>query len=278
MPEGDSIARLARRLRPALGDGVLKVRAPHPRGRLGGVERLDGRRVEGIDTHGKHLLLRFEGGLVLHSHIAMTGGWGIFRPESVRARTVRGAWVVFEGGPQVVAQFRGPTLRVLTAGAARGDLRLRTLGPDALSPTFDPEAVLARIRRGDSDRALADVLLDQRLIAGPGLIYASEGPAAARVNPLAPVGSLRDSQLLDVIDATRSLMLDAVETGVQPRTVQSRKGKPCRRCGAAIESAAVGDNARRAYWCPVCQPGAASGRRSDPTGAHDCPGTIARWR
>ena len=254
MPEGDSIVRLARRLRPALGTGPLRVSAPHPRGRLAGVGALDCQRLERIDTHGKHLLLRFDGGLVLHNHIAMTGGWGIFRPEAVGPRTVRAAWVVFEGGPRVVAQFRGPTLRILTAGAARVDLRLRSLGPDALAPGFDPAEALRRIRRGDQGRALADVLLDQRLIAGPGLIYASEGPSEAFANPVAPVGSLADDQLLRVIEATRDLMLGAVESGVQPRTVQSRKGKPCLRCGTPIESAAVGDNARRAYWCPNCQP------------------------
>jgi endonuclease VIII len=260
VPEGDSIARLARRLRPALGSGPLRVRAPHPRGRLAGVEALDGRALERIDTHGKHLLLRFEGDLVLHSHIAMTGGWGVFRPESIGPRTLGSAWVVFEGGPSVVAQYRGPTLRVLTAGAARGDFRLRALGPDALAPDFDPEAVLARFRRGDPGRPLADALLDQRLMAGPGLIYASEGPAAVGVNPLAPVGALPDERLLAVVEATRALMLDAVETGTQPKTVQSRKGEPCPRCGTPIESAAVGDNARRAYWCPSCQPRGAGSR------------------
>jgi endonuclease VIII len=265
MPEGDSIARLARRLQPALGDGPLRVTAPHPRGRLAGVEALDSRALERIDTHGKHLLLRFEGDLVLHSHIAMTGGWGIFRPESVGPRTLRSAWVVFEGGPSVVAEYRGPTLRVLTAAAARGDTRLRSLGPDALAPDFDAEEVLARIRRGAPARALADALLDQRLIAGPGLIYASEGPAVVGVNPLDPVGTLSDERLLAVIEATRTLMLDAVVTGRQPRTVQSRKGKPCPRCGTAIESAAVGDNARRAYWCPSCQPPSAA-RPSRPRG------------
>lgn len=254
MSEGDSIVRLARRLEPALGSEPLRVSVPHPRGRLTGVQALDARRLERIDTHGKHLLLRFEDGLVLHSHIAMTGGWRIFRPESITQRTLRSAWVVFEGGPSVVAQYRGPTLRVLTAGAARSDARLRALGPDPLAQDFDPGAVLRRIRRGDPRRALAAVLLDQRLMAGPGLIYASEGPAAVRLNPLEPVGSVSDAQLLSVIGATCALMRDAAETGRQPRTVQSRKGKPCRRCGAAIESGRVGDNARRAYWCPTCQP------------------------
>ena len=254
MPEGDSIVRLGRRLREALGAEALHVTAPHPRGRLAGVEALDGRRLERLDTHGKHLLLRFEGELVLHSHIAMTGGWGIFAPEAVRPNTLRSAWVVFGGGPCVVAQYRGPTLRVLTASAARSDRRLRSLGPDVLAPVFDPAEVVRRIRGDDPYRRLADVLLDQRLVAGPGLIYASEGPAAVQTNPLEPVGRLSDDELTRVLGATRELMLEAVETGTQPQTTQSRRGKPCLRCGAAIESASVGDNARRAYWCPVCQP------------------------
>ncbi len=258
MPEGDSILRLARRLAPALGDEPLRASAPHPRGRLGGVEALDGRRLLGIDTHGKHLLMRFDGDLVLHSHIAMTGGWGIFDPASLGARTLRGAWLVLTGGPRVVAQYRGPTLRVLTPAQVRADLRLRSLGPDALSPDFAVARVLARIRRGDRSRALADVLLDQRIIAGPGLIYASEGPAAVGINPLDPVGRLSDAQLCEVVSATRDLMREAVISGRQPRTVQSRKGRPCRRCGTPVASASVGDNARRVYWCPACQPAVAA--------------------
>jgi endonuclease VIII len=262
MPEGDSIVRLARRLGPALGDGPLRISMPHPRGRLSGAQALDGRRLERIDTHGKHLLLRFEGDLVLHSHIAMTGRWATVRPEAVTPRTLRSAWLVLAGGPRMVAQYRGPTLRVLTAHAARGDPRLRALGPDALAPDLDRAAVLDRIRRGDPQRELAAVLLDQRVMAGPGLIYASEGPAAVAIHPLTAVGALSDAALERVLDATRALMLEAVRTGVQPRTVQSRAGRPCRRCGAAIRAAAVGDNARRAYWCPVCQPR----ERSAPAG------------
>ena len=254
MPEGDSIARLAARLAPALGEGPLAVEAPHPRGRLAGVAALDGERLQRIDTHGKHLLLRFSGGLVLHSHIAMTGHWRTFAPEAVGPSTLRHAWAAFRGGPAIVAQFKGPTLRVLSDAAARRDLRLRALGPDALAPDLDPDAVLARMRRGDPGRGLAEVLLDQRVMAGPGLIYASEGPAAVGLHPLERVGDLDDDQLRSVIVATTQLMRAAVLSGRQPRTVQSRAGRPCPRCGTAIQSTQVGEHARRAYWCAHCQP------------------------
>ena len=92
------------------------------------------------------------------------------------------------------------------------------------------------------------------LIAGIGNIFRSEGCFAARVNPLSPIGAFTDKQLMDLLEATRGLMLVAVDTGRQPNQVYRKPGRPCPRCGTPIRSQTLGDSARVSYWCPHCQP------------------------
>jgi endonuclease-8 len=102
---------------------------------------------------------------------------------------------------------------------------------------------------------LGEALLGQRLVAGIGNIFKSEGCWAARVNPQRHLESLADDELAGVLGATRELMLEAVDSGRQPKGVYRRAGEPCPRCGTPIRSRAQGDNARTTYWCPGCQTG-----------------------
>src|SRR5262245_30141531 len=94
--EGDTILRLAQRLDSALAGQELAVSAPNPRGRAAGVERLDGRQFEAADARGKHLLLHF-GGLVLHSHLGMSGGWHVYPRGGPWRRPRSSAWAVLSG-------------------------------------------------------------------------------------------------------------------------------------------------------------------------------------
>src|SRR5215212_6806226 len=109
MPEGDTIHYAASRIRAILEGHVPDaIATPHPRfGRDRWPERLAGRAVRSVDAHGKHLFLRFEGGLLIHSHLRMTGSWRV-RP---RAQGVpRTAWLVIERGDDAVLQLKGPVL------------------------------------------------------------------------------------------------------------------------------------------------------------------------
>src|ERR1035441_5583575 len=96
MPEGDTIAYAAQRIRPVLEGHVPdEVRTPHPRHRLDRwPERLAGRAVTEIRTHGKHLFLHFEGDLTIHSHLRMTGAWAVYAPGRRWRRSPRWAWLV----------------------------------------------------------------------------------------------------------------------------------------------------------------------------------------
>ena len=178
MAEGDTILRAARRLEAAIGGETVAVSAPNPRGRAARVERLDGRRLQRVESRGKHLLLRF-GDLVLHSHMGMSGSWHTYRRGERWRKPRRAAWAVLAGERQEAVQFGGPTLRVLAADRLRLDPALARLGPDVLADDFDPGAVAAAMR-AQPDRTLGDALLDQRLLAGVGNIFKSEACFAAR--------------------------------------------------------------------------------------------------
>src|SRR5215204_5668925 len=145
MPEGDTIHYAANRIRPVLAGHVPdELRTPHPRfGRARWAERLAGRAVTAVDAHGKHLFLRFEGGLTIHSHLRMTGSWRVLAGGRSRPRT---AWLALRRGEREVVQLNGPVLELMTESRARFDPRIAGLGPDILAPEFDADRFLRRLR------------------------------------------------------------------------------------------------------------------------------------
>ncbi len=190
MPEGDTIHRAAGRIRHAFeGRAPELIEAPQPRHRHDRwPEKLAGRTLSAVDARGKHLLLRFEGGLTLHSHLRMTGRWSI-RPEGTTARGARRhAWLVLAGGGWEAVQYGGPVLELMSDSRARTDPRLALLGPDVIGESFDEGTVLRRLREDDPTRPIGDALLDQRTIAGIGNMWKAECCWAARARPLARDG------------------------------------------------------------------------------------------
>ena len=257
MPEGDTIAYAAARMRPVLVGAVPdKLSTPQPRHRFDRwPERLGGRTVTEIRTHGKHLFVGFEGDLVIHSHLRMTGAWGIY-PEGRRWRRSAGrAWLVFESRGHQVVEFDGPALELMTAGRARLDQRLAALGPDVLAPEFDHDRFLARLHSDDQTRAIGDALLDQRNVAGIGNAWKAEGCWAAGINPWRRIASVSDAEALAVIEAVRPGMLESARSGPprEPRKVYRQAGRPCPRCGTLVVCRGQGDDNRTTFWCPGCQ-------------------------
>jgi endonuclease VIII len=258
MAEGDSIHRIAGRLRAGLAGAPLSVEAPSPRGRAGGVEQLDGRTLDEVEAVGKHLLLRF-GDRLLHSHLGMVGSWRLHRPGSAWRRPRREAWAVLRSESCEAVEFGGPTLRVLSAQTARRDPLLARLGPDVLAADFDPAASI-RLLRAAPDLALGEALLDQTRVSGIGNIFKSEACFAARLDPRRAVGGLSDAELRGALLAARALMGESLADGRPRRAVYRRAGLPCPACGTAIASRGQGDSNRTTYWCPRCQ--AAAGEQA----------------
>jgi endonuclease VIII len=244
MPEGDSLHRAASRLQPLVGHKVA-ASSPHPRGLATGVAKaVDGLRLEGVEAVGKHLVLRFEHGVTVRSHLRMNGRWRVDAAKS--ARTGR-PWLVLEAGGFEATQWNGPVLTL-------DQLPLRRLGPDLLADSTDPPALVPRLRRGDPGRPLGEALQDQQLVAGVGNMWMSETLWAVRLSPWLPVARATDEELLGVLEWARSAMRAAAAGRRAPRSVYRRAGRPCPRCGTPVESRGQGDANRTAYWCPACQP------------------------
>jgi endonuclease VIII len=241
MPEGDALHRVAERLRVLEGE-VVQAESPHPRAALLGIAtRIDGKRLEGVEARGKNLLLTFEGGLVVRSHLRMHGRWLVQRA----GRPVFGRpWLVLRAGEWQAVQRNGPVLEL-------GTSRLARLGPDIM---VDPPAVgvmLERFRRTDRGRELGDALLDQTLVAGIGNKWKAEALFEVSLSPWARLDDLADIDLAGLLQAASRLM----RSGRRGNLVYRRVGRPCRRCGTPIRSRPQGENARMAYWCPSCQAG-----------------------
>jgi endonuclease-8 len=244
VPEGDSLHRAARRLQALVGQHV-EVETPHPRAAVKGLsERLDGRRLEGVEAVGKNLLLRFEGGLVLRSHLRMKGRWRLEPRGAARAGK---PWLVLRGEEHEAVLWNGGELELV---GARGAPRL---GPDILGEPPDFETMLGRLRTATPERELGDALLDQRLVAGIGNVWRAEALWEARVSPWRRLDQVTDDELRTVLESAHRLMQTALDGPHPPRDVYRRVGRSCPRCGGIIRSAPQGEHARTAYWCPGCQ-------------------------
>ncbi|HEX3509797.1 MAG TPA: DNA-formamidopyrimidine glycosylase family protein [Solirubrobacteraceae bacterium] len=257
MPEGDTIHRAAERIGAALGGSVPdEVLTPHPRHRFDRwPERLAARALLGAEARGKHLLLHFEGELALHSHLRMTGLWGIGPTGERWRRSPRRAWLVLRGRGFDVVEFDGPLLELLTETRVRSHPQLTALGGDVLGERFDERAFLARLREDDPTRGFGDALLDQHNVAGIGNLWKSETCFAVAIDPWRRVAEIADEEALAAVGYARERMRAAVRGGVdsRPRAVYRRAGLPCPRCGATIRERGQGDNNRVTYWCPGCQ-------------------------
>jgi endonuclease VIII len=262
MPEGDSLHRAAQRLQVLVGEPV-EVETPHPRAAVKGLaERLDGRRLEQVEAIGKNLLLHFEGGLVLRSHLRMGGRWRVERRGTARSGK---PWLVLRGVEREAVLWNGAVLELV---GARGAPRLKAgsavgkavgarprLGPDILGEPPDYETMLARLRSVPTEREIGDALLDQRLVSGIGNLWRAEALWEARVSPWRLLGELDDGELRTVLEVSHRLMRTAVDGPRPPRQVYRRPGRSCPRCGGIVRSAPQGEHARIAYWCPSCQVG-----------------------
>jgi endonuclease VIII len=250
LPEGDTLHRAARRLQVLVGQR-LEVETPHPRAQAAiDATVLDGRRLEAVEAVGKNLVLRFEGGVVLRSHLRMGGRWSV-RPRG-EARAGR-PWLVLRGETAEGVLWNGPVLELHTRALAR-------LGPDILATPPDFDAMLGRLRLADGARPLCATLQEQALVAGIGNMWAAEALWRARLSPWLPLRDVAEEDRRRALEAAATLMGAALAGGRAPgKQVHARAGRACRRCGTPIRSFGQGDANRTAYWCPACQPGPAPG-------------------
>ena len=249
MPEGDTIFRVAAGLREALqGKRVMAARPDRFR-------RLAGSVVTDVRPVGKHLLIRFDSGLAIHSHMRMQGAWHVYRRDE---RWRRPAWqmkATLETDDVLAVCFGAPLVELVRDEAAH----VGHLGPDILTDGWSAAEVLARSRSAGS-AAIGELLLDQRITAGIGNVYRCEAMWRCRVNPWKAGPDLSDEALVALYETARTAMRanlaggrDRVFPGYGKAAVHGRARRPCPRCGTPIKVRAQGEHARLTYWCPTCQ-------------------------
>jgi endonuclease VIII len=256
MPEGDTIYGAAQRIRSALvGKEIASIETHERLARDRWPERLSGRAVRAVESRGKHLFIRFDGGLTLHSHLRMNGWWGVYERGGRWSKSPSRAWLVIRTDDHDVVQFGGPVLELMTDSRSRIDSRIAQLGPDVMAAEFDEQSFLRRLRADDPTRGIGDALLDQRNLCGIGNLWKSEACFLAGLDPWRPVAEVSDDEALAAVRAVRPLMLRSGQGGghVRDRMVFERHGGPCRRCGTTIRARGQGDDNRTTYWCPECQ-------------------------
>jgi endonuclease VIII len=272
MPEGDTLFRTAAGLRPYLvGRTVTAARASGP-GPIPQVRRLIGQEITAVDSVGKNLLIRFDGGLELRTHLRMTGSWHRYRPGERWRRPPARARLVLEVPGTVAVCFDAPVVELLEQRAESLHPALAALGPDLLSPAFDATEAIRRLHEpGRAQRPIAEALIDQRALAGIGNVYKSEILFIERVSPFAAVETLDDATLERLVaTGERLLRANVTATGRAERVtttgdrgvpgplyVYGRAGRPCHRCRTPIQRVRQGEALPRlTYWCPNCQPSA----------------------
>lgn len=272
MPELPEVETLRRALAPSLVGARLaqvEVRSPALRKPIdaAGLRRLEGKKLEGLSRRGKFLLFRF-GDDALLCHLGMSG--------RLLLRNTQAPWpdhvhVVFGFEPFAELAFRDPRrfglLVVLPARRLACHPLLASLGPEPQTPQV-VEAALRAERA--SKRAIRELLLDQRVLAGVGNIYACEALFAARIHPAAKACELADEQIARLARVLVRVLARAIRAGgttlrdgawrgafgepgffTQKLSVYGRQGQPCRQCGTPIARLSLAG--RSAYHCPRCQ-------------------------
>jgi len=240
-----------------------------PQGRFADAVHVDGTRMLGAASAGKHLFLEFEGDLFVHVHLGLIGKFDVYQgpaPDPVGQVRLRITT------PTAYADLRGATQCDLVSGESR-DAIVGALGPDLLRADADPTRAWARIAR--SHRPIGDLLMDQTVLAGVGNVYRAEILFRHRMHPLRPGRTLRVGQFRDMWADLVDLMATGVQTGridtVRPEHTPEAMGRPprvddhggevyvyrragqaCHVCGSRVRTETL--QGRNLFWCPRCQP------------------------
>jgi endonuclease VIII len=298
MPEGDTLYKTATVLRAALAGKTVKA-ASAPRGGPQ-MERVVGATVSSVDSYGKNLVIRFDNGLALRTHLRMWGSWHRYRPgqpwrmpgrSRIRSASVvdNPVKVVIEVEDAVCVCFNAPTAELMDARALAIHPAYSKLGPDILVDPFDIEAVCRSLRRAAGEAGeIGVVLMDQRVVAGIGNVFKNETLFLEGVHPYTRVADMDDHALAKVVERARDLMRSVVARGIRITDsdgrlerrvwlwIHSRRGLPCRRCGTRVVGDRQGELARHTVWCPRCQPVPAHYRPRTTAARREAAG--GRWR
>jgi formamidopyrimidine-DNA glycosylase len=272
MPELPEVEVIRRGLAPLLvGRRFLAVKVGPKRLRQQSSPRelrrwVQGRRLDNLRRRGKYLRFNLEGGVTLLIHLGMTGRLLVGPPAAPPLPHVH---LVFqlEGGLDLFFQDSRRFGQVLVYPPGVDPAPLAQVGAEPFSRKVTPDWLLEQAR--GRSRPIKNFLLDARVLAGIGNIYACEILMAAGLHPATPVGRLTREDWDRVLTETRRILRHAIkkggttvanylnskgETGLfqLKLLVYGRAGQPCPRCGATIVR--LVQAGRSTFFCPVCQP------------------------
>src|SRR5256886_7402904 len=221
------------------------------------------RRFKSTRRHGKHLFVRADGDLWLRLHFGMTGSLRYFKheeqapkPASAEASAGRHARVLFlfENGCRLAFEDQRKFGEIGLIEDVNKFLKKRALGSDALDITFSQLREIFGKHRG----AVKTILLNQKLIAGIGNIYADEILFRARTHPATQVSALKEKTVAKLFRAARDILKKAIEAKADMKLMPKSwllprrgKGRKCPRCGRELKSTTIGG--RTAWFCAQCQ-------------------------
>jgi formamidopyrimidine-DNA glycosylase len=259
MPELPEVETAVRALRAAtVGRTIVDARALHPSTRRAlpdeAAARLRGRRVVAVERLGKRQALALDDGSTLHAHFRMTGDWDVGRADAALPAYARATLALDDGARVTLVD---PRALGSLAWYPPGGAPAPRLGPDALDPAFDAAALRAALRTRRA--AVKPALLDQRVVAGVGNIYASEALWRAAIDPRVPAASLGAARAARLVAAIRDVLRDALDApgryqdgeALDRLRVYDREGAPCARCGAPVRR--IVQAGRSTYFCARCQ-------------------------
>ncbi len=273
MPELPEVETVVRGLRPLLEGrrlGRVEARRADLRWPLPGgfAARLSGRRVETLARRAKFGLVRLDGGETLIFHLGMSGRFrlldGPAGPHDHLLFTLGDGRVLAYCDPR-----RFGAMDLVASGAEAAHRWLKPLGPEPFSPGLGAVlAAAARPRGRPSAVAVKALVMDQRVVAGVGNIYASEALFAAGIDPRRAAGRIAGARLDRLAQALTATLKRAIRaggttlrdhagvTGEEGRfqhefLVYGRAGAPCPRCGRALRRIVL--NGRSTYLCVACQ-------------------------
>lgn len=249
-----------------------------------------GRVIEEVETHGRHLEIAWDDGLVLDTHMKGSSEWHVYRHGQPWRRSWEQLRASIQTDDWVAVCFNSPTVETYRQSMDRHP-GFGRLGPDLTAPTADlNEATELLLAYPEPEARLRDVLVDQHVIQGVGNVYRCEVLWALELSPWAHVGDLSEHDAALVVNTVTKFLRGhrnrrataAVPTGL---AVYGRCGQPCVRCHETIEARPAGRSSRMLYWCPGCQvrldrhdATPAGGRAMDPHPAAQRFLDDLRWR
>ncbi len=250
MPEGDSIRRVANKLLPLVGQTIERATTQ------GLFRDLVGRTIQKVQAYGKHLTIDLDNQTEIHVHQGMNGRFRSLtraNGEAMLAKTSPGrASLVIATATHLYLWLTCPTVEITPRRAPRHGMGTHKLGPDVLAGDFDSRLGAERAAEHPT-RRIADVLLDQRVVAGLGNIWKTESLFMCRIDPRMLVAAIPTHALAQIYETARELMQASVDNNMRDLAAYSRTNKPCPRCGARIIAYQLGDPPRWTWSCPHCQ-------------------------